>query len=125
MPPSLIDIFCDIDDMSDTSDTSNPCLACGACCMSYRVSFYWAEAEARGLPAGLTEQVNAFYSCMAGTNASQPRCAALQGPPGGPVACSVYKQRPDTCREVQVGDDKCTRARARHGLAPLAASRAR
>jgi Fe-S-cluster containining protein len=121
MPPSLIDIFCDIDDMSATSDTSNPCLSCGACCMSYRVSFYWAEAEARGLPAGLTEQVNAFYSCMAGTNASQPRCAALQGPPGGPVACTVYEQRPDTCREVQVGDDKCTRARARHGLTPLAA----
>jgi Fe-S-cluster containining protein len=103
--------------MSDSS--TNPCLTCGACCMTYRVSFYWAEADARGLPPALTEQVNPFYSCMAGTNAAQPRCLALQGPLGGPVACSVYEQRPDPCRELQVGDDKCVRARARHGLAPL------
>lgn len=101
--------------MSDT----NPCLACGACCMSYRVSFYWAEADARGLPAAYTEQVNAHFACMAGTNAALPRCAALQGPAGGPVACAVYEQRPEPCREVQPGDEKCRRARARHGLAPL------
>jgi Fe-S-cluster containining protein len=105
--------------MSATND--NVCLACGACCMSYRVSFYWAEAEARGLPAALTEQVTPFHACMAGTNARQPRCAALTGPAGGPVACSVYEQRPEPCREVQVGDAKCLGARARHGLAPLTA----
>ena len=36
---------------------ANPCLDCGACCASFRVSFYWSEAEARGLPAEMTEQV--------------------------------------------------------------------
>jgi Fe-S-cluster containining protein len=51
---------------------SNPCLDCGACCASFRVSFYWSEAEARGLPAELTEQVNAWFSCMAGTNQARP-----------------------------------------------------
>lgn len=61
--------------MSETNDL-NRCLACGACCMSYRVSFYWAEAEQRGLPTYLTEQVSPFLSCMAGTNAKQPHCAA-------------------------------------------------
>jgi Fe-S-cluster containining protein len=88
--------------------------------MSYRVSFYWAEADARGLPAALTERVNAHYVCMAGTNASQPRCAALAAAPDGRIACSVYERRPEPCREVQVGDEKCRRARARHGLAALA-----
>ena len=103
--------------MSEPND--NPCLSCGACCMAFRVSFYWAEADARGLPAHLTEQVNQHFLCMAGTNASAPRCAALHGAAGGPVACSVYEQRPEPCREVQVGDDKCLRARARHGLPAL------
>jgi len=103
--------------MSDTSE--NPCQSCGACCMTYRVSFYWADADARGLPPALTEQVNAHFSCMAGTNTKAPRCAALQGEPGGQYACSVYEQRPEPCREVQIGDAKCLQARARHALAAL------
>jgi Fe-S-cluster containining protein len=99
--------------------SDNPCLSCGACCMTYRVSFYWAEADARGLPAGLTEQVTPHVACMAGTNAARPHCAALHCDAGGAVACGVYEQRPDPCRDVQIGDDKCRRARAHHGLAAL------
>ena len=39
-------------DSSDKRDNrDNPCLSCGACCMTYRVSFYWGDADARGLPA--------------------------------------------------------------------------
>lgn len=33
--------------------------------------------------------------------------------------CSVYPQRPSPCREVQPGDEKCNKARDRHGLDPL------
>ncbi len=98
----------------------NPCLDCGACCTFYRVSFYWAEAEARGLPVHLTEQVSPFLSCMAGTNQSAPRCHALQGTVGEQVACGVYAQRTSTCRELQPGDEKCNKARARYGMAPVA-----
>jgi Fe-S-cluster containining protein len=97
----------------------NPCLNCGACCASFRVSFYWAESTAIGLPDRLTEQVNSFYSCMAGTNQPSPRCHALQGEIGGAVACTVYEQRPSPCRELQAGEEKCNRARARHGLPPI------
>lgn len=103
--------------MSDHSD--NPCLSCGACCMTYRVSFYWADGDARGLPPALTERVNAHIACMAGTNTNTPRCTALETGPGGSHACRVYEQRPDPCREVQIGDDKCRHARARHGLPAL------
>lgn len=91
--------------------------------MAFRVSFYWAEAQVRGVPDSLTEQVNPHFLCMAGTNAREPRCAALQGPAGGPVTCTIYEHRPEPCREVQIGDDKCLRARARHGLPPLQAHR--
>lgn len=103
--------------MSESSD--NPCLTCGACCMSYRVSFYWAEADARGLPPELVEQVTPHLACLAGTNAAAPRCAALGTGPAGPMACGIYERRPEPCREVQPGDDKCRRARERHGFAPL------
>lgn len=102
-----------------STQADNPCLSCGACCMTYRVSFYWAEADERGLPSSIVERVTPHISCMAGTNASSPRCVALGAGTGGPMACGVYQQRPAPCREVQPGDDKCLRARGRHGLAPL------
>lgn len=100
-------------------DTDNPCLDCGACCATFRVSFYWAEADERGLPDKLIEQVNPWYACMAGTNRSSPRCVALEGRIGATVACTAYEMRPAPCRELQPGDDKCNRARAKHGLPPL------
>ncbi len=103
------------------SNTDNPCTHCGACCAAFRVSFYWAEASALGLPERLTEQVNPWHSCMAGTNQAAPRCVALHGVVGQEVACAAYAQRPSPCREVQPGDEKCNKARARHGLTPLAA----
>lgn len=98
---------------------SNPCLDCGACCATFRVSFYWSEAEALGLPTELTEQVNAWFACMRGTNQPQPRCAALAGTIGREVSCHVYARRPSPCREVQAGDSQCAKARARHGLPAL------
>ncbi|MFO7306731.1 MAG: YkgJ family cysteine cluster protein [Gammaproteobacteria bacterium] len=94
----------------------NPCLQCGACCATYRVSFYWAEAEQRGLPDDLIEQISPWHACMAGTGQPEPRCRALAGTIGESVSCLVYPQRPEPCRELQPGDDKCVRARRRHGL---------
>ncbi|RJG27638.1 YkgJ family cysteine cluster protein [Massilia cavernae] len=101
---------------------NDECMRCGACCASFRVSFYWSEAEDRAIPDRATEQVSPFYMCMAGTNSKAPRCGALAGEIGGRVQCGLYDQRPSPCREVQPGDDKCLRARARHGLPALRAS---
>jgi Fe-S-cluster containining protein len=100
---------------------ANPCVRCGACCATYRVSFYWSEAAARGLPDALTEKLDPWMSCMAGTSRPAPRCVALRGTIGGEVACTVYAERPSPCRELQPGDDQCARARLRHGLPPLGA----
>jgi len=106
------------------TESDNPCVRCGACCATYRVSFYWAEADECGLPAHLTTRINDWYSCMAGTGGPSPRCAALSGEIGRAVACTVYDRRTSPCRELQAGDDKCNRARARHGLPPLSPMRA-
>lgn len=96
---------------------SQSCLTCGACCAAFRVSFYWSEA--RALDDAWIEKAGPFHACMAGTQQAAPRCVALAGEIGQAVSCRVYDARPPACREVQPGDDKCQRARARHGLAPL------
>lgn len=95
------------------------CRSCGACCASFRVSFYWAEAAVLALPDELVEQLSPWHACLAGSNSSAPRCRALQGEIGSRVRCTVYAQRPSPCRELQPGDDRCRRARQRHGLPPL------
>jgi len=95
------------------------CRNCGACCATFRVSFYWAEAAVLALPDELVEQLSPWHACLAGSNSAAPRCRALQGEIGSRVCCTVYAQRPSPCRAVQVGDDRCRRARQRHGLPPL------
>jgi Fe-S-cluster containining protein len=95
------------------------CQQCGACCAFFRVSFYWAEAPQRGVPDTLIEPVTQHVACMAGTGSPTPRCHALQGEVGTEVACSIYSARPSPCRELEPGDEKCNRARAKFGLEAL------
>jgi hypothetical protein len=96
------------------------CQRCGACCATFRVSFHWLEAADAGLPDACVERLTPARVCLAGTNAKAPRCVALRGALGERVTCAVYAQRPTPCRELEIGDDKCNRARARHGLPPVA-----
>ncbi|MES2071498.1 MAG: YkgJ family cysteine cluster protein [Pseudomonadota bacterium] len=109
--------------MSQTNDaqrnSDKPCLHCGACCASFRVSSYWAEADAHSLPAHAIDQLTPLYACMAGTNSNSSHCKALLGRVGRQVQCALYPQRPSPCGEVQPGDEKCNQARAKHGLRPV------
>lgn len=105
----------------------NPCLDCGACCANFRVSFYWTEADdAPGgtVPVTATERLNAHLRCMVGTNSNTPRCSMLDGAVPG-ARCRIYELRPSPCRELDPyaadgqPDEKCARARLRHGLPAL------
>jgi Fe-S-cluster containining protein len=108
--------------------SANPCTECGACCASFRVDFAVEEGEAHGgqVPAGLCVEVNDRTLRLRGTDHATPRCAALIGSVGRDAHCGIYEWRPSPCREfglrapLGIGDDACERARARHGLAPLA-----
>ncbi len=109
-------------------DEDNPCLKCGVCCLHFRVSFYWAEADdAPGgwVPAALTQPLDPWRRCMKGTNGSLRRCVALEGTPGQAVCCAIYDRRPSPCREFPVylaggePNPKCNELRARWGLPPL------
>lgn len=106
----------------------NPCQRCGACCAYFRVSFYWAESVPfldGQVPPELTEQINPHLVSMKGTLTSPARCVALDGAIGDCVSCSIYPNRPTPCRELEPWDEhgqpdeKCSRARAAHGLPPL------
>ena len=63
-------------------------------------------------------------ACAAPTT---PRRAAppLVGTVGVRAQCGIHEWRPSPCREfglrapMGIGDEACTRARARHGLPPL------
>jgi Fe-S-cluster containining protein len=103
-------------------------MTCGACCASFRVSFYWGEADdAPGgrVPAALTEQIHAHLRCMKGTNDNPLRCAALSGEVGKQVACAIYESRPSPCREFNVleehgaPNERCLRLREELGLARI------
>ncbi len=112
---------------SQSNLQDNPCISCGACCAYFRVSFYWAEAEDGGgtVPVSMTEKLNAFMSCMKGTNEPNPRCINLRGEIGQSVSCAIYDKRPSPCREFTQAwetddyNEACERARAAHGLPPL------
>lgn len=104
---------------ADRGHLADSCQRCGACCASFRVSFYWAEAEVLGIPQHDVEQLTPSMACLAGTNQAAPHCGALEGRVGEAVNCRIYASRPSPCREVQRGDAQCRRARLRHGLPPL------
>ena len=81
-------------DMPDTS----VCNGCGACCQRFRVSFYQGELdtfEGGSVPAALTTPVTPFLVCMQGTEQGRGPCVAL----GPDKRCTIYSQRPSTCRE--------------------------
>jgi len=110
------------------TSADNPCTACGACCASFRVDFAVEELEGHGgkVPEGLALPLTDRLCRMRGTDHARPRCAALVGTVGVKAWCGIYEWRPSPCREfgqlapLGRGDEACTRARARHGLPPLA-----
>jgi hypothetical protein len=91
------------------------CLSCGACCREAYDAVEVADDEA----------VNHTHPDLIITNGSRrklrrtgPRCAALIG--GNHThetyACTIYSDRPSTCRDFTLGSDNCLDARKRVGL---------
>ena len=114
----------DQSDLKEAVEQDSVCRHCGACCASFRVSFYWGEADdAPGgwVPSDITEKVSPYLCCMQGTNAAAPRCDQLQGDIPGAI-CRIYPLRPSTCHDMQPYtingqvNEQCTRARAIYGM---------
>lgn len=97
--------------------TQDACLSCGACCAYFRVSFYWAEGLE--MPDDHVEAISPVYACMTGTNQKNPRCIALGGTIGEQVSCTMYQARSSSCKEVQIADSQCNKARIAHQMIPF------
>jgi uncharacterized protein len=110
----------------------HPCQKCGACCASFRVSFYWIEAESyieNSVPQNFIEDLDLNTRCMKGTSHKhQPKCVALSGRVGDKVGCEIYLNRPSPCRNFKASYEngyqeiRCDEARSKHGLKPLTKS---
>lgn len=106
-----------MDELNEAA-TLSPCQTCGACCAT---SADWprfsleSEDEIERIPLAYIAEDQSGMRCNA------DRCAALSGDIGQFTACVVYQVRPYVCRDCQPGDDACTIARKKHGLAPLVA----
>lgn len=95
------------------------CVTCGACCATFRVSFYWTEADPFNggtVPSEMTSKISPYFVAMNGTNQPNPRCIALSGEIGQQVSCDIYEKRSTTCREFEAGSVDCLKARLKHGI---------
>lgn len=93
------------------------CQACGACCAysaAWPIFTLESDADLDLIPRRYVSDDLRGMAC------DGDRCSALAGQVGVATSCSVYEQRPDVCGECQPGDEPCVRARAHHGLPPLA-----
>jgi uncharacterized protein len=98
------------------NDTGSACRACGACCA---YSAEWPrfsledDATLARIPRHFVDDDRNGMRCHG------DRCAALVGEVGAATTCAAYAVRPLVCRECTVGDEACTMARRRYGLAAL------
>ncbi len=106
----------------------NPCLTCGACCAFFHVVFPSCEIsslKSTSVPILLTHEYDSSQSAMNGTETRVPRCNALIGRVGFKVSCSIYHNRPSTCRiftqswKNNFGNRLCDKARNAYGLLPF------
>ncbi|MGE0766946.1 MAG: YkgJ family cysteine cluster protein [Hyphomicrobiaceae bacterium] len=98
------------------SDSPSPCQTCGACC-AYSADWprFWTDTDdaiAR-IPAAFVADDGCGMGC------DGDRCRALQGIVGIATSCTIYDRRPEVCRACEPGDDACSMARERYGLAPI------
>jgi Fe-S-cluster containining protein len=111
--------------LASTTDADYDCRRCGACCLSAvgadgHVLLEPAEADRLrrlGLPIvpdpdGASRLATQPYDGPGGAAA----CIAFEGAPGFPCACTVYEDRPDRCRQFEMGSAACRAARLRAGL---------
>ena len=91
-----------------------PALDCGDCAACCRGAFDSVTVSPRDLvrrarPDLVVERGSYRELARAGD-----RCAALYG--SGPYNCSIYEERPRTCRDFEIGGRHCLTARKRLGL---------
>ena len=99
------------------------CQECGACC---RAAYDCVEVSPRDPVRRKHPELVVVRGPFLEVKRAGDRCAALdggqwEGPPDGdrrfvPFACSIYADRPKSCRDFEAGGEHCLTARHRVGL---------
>lgn len=98
--------------MSGAIPRDEDCQACGACCREAfeQVTISPQETVIERHPALVRFRNGAFELAR-----KQERCAALVDTEAG-YSCTIYEQRPRSCRAFEAGSERCLAARRRVGL---------
>lgn len=109
--------------LAATTGADYDCCRCGACCLSQRpepgyVELTAVEAERLAVSLPLVQVANKHflgtepYDGPGGVHA----CIGFSGAPGFPCACHIYDDRPQKCRDFEMGSAACRTARLHAGL---------
>ncbi len=94
-------------------EPSLECRSCGACC---REAFHAVEVAPRDRLRKTRPDLLTLVEGRAELRRPNGRCVALEGGLEKPFTCTVYEDRPRSCREFAAQSDNCLLARRRVGL---------
>jgi Fe-S-cluster containining protein len=120
MPSTVRETSAAFFDASYPGEMSTPsCLRCGACCFSTLDSYVRVSGDDHTRLGEHAERLTHFVGNRCYMRMHQGHCAALVVDAEGSFVCSVYEQRPDTCRELARESPQCEAERLQKAERPL------
>lgn len=102
------------------------CLACGTCCFSWLETYVRVTGDDHARLGAHAETLVRFEENRAYMRMKEGHCAALVlEPDARRFVCSVYEQRPATCRDLERGSPACRAELDTKGERPRLALRRR
>jgi Fe-S-cluster containining protein len=99
--------------------TTPSCLRCGACCFSSLESYVRVSGDDHARLGEHAERLAHFVGNRCFMRMEDGHCAALVVDREGSFVCTVYEQRPDTCRELARESSQCEAERLLKAERPL------
>ena len=96
------------------------CLECGACCFSMLANYVRVTGADHTRIGARVEELTHFHGNRCYMNMVDGHCAALVlDPAKRQFVCSIYEDRPSTCRDLGRGSAACEGERHEKGERPL------
>ena len=95
------------------------CLRCGACCFSTLQTYVRVTGDDYARIGERAEALVSWHGNRAYMRMEGGRCAALRiERSSGRFVCTIYQDRPQTCRDLDRGSPQCEGERATKGDRP-------
>lgn len=105
--------------VTDESAPVPDCISCGACCSYGLIPISRREPEPLAEYIELTlENADVVVERALPRTKTDGRCVHLSGAIGAEIACDVYLDRPQVCRDFEAGSDRCFGYRRMFGVDP-------